>query len=125
MPPFQVRFKNASVNARGHPELWRGLYELCVAIHEVGDEIPVITSMWDQRHSPVSLHYVGCAADVRSKTLTGSQKRKVLQRVQNRLGDDFDLILEAEGEPGEHFHLEVDVAKFDRKQAVRRAWGIE
>lgn len=125
MPPFQVRFKNAAVNANAHPELWRGLYELCVAIYEIAGVLPVVTSIWDQRHSSVSLHYIGCAADVRSKTLAGPQKRKVLQRVQNKLGDDFDLILEAEGEPGEHFHLEFDAGKYDRKQAVRRAWGIE
>lgn len=123
--PFQVRFKNAAVNANAHPELWRGLYELCVAIHDVAEEIPVITSIWDQRHSSISLHYIGCAADVRSKTLNSRHKTKVLERVQNSLGEDFDLILEAEGEPNEHFHLEFDVGKYDRKEAVRRAWGIE
>lgn len=125
-PPFQIRFKNASVNATAHPELWRGLYELCVAIYEISDTIPVITSIWDaDAHSSVSLHYIGCAADVRSKTLNSRHKSKVLQTVQSKLGSDFDLILEAEGEPHEHFHLEFDAGKYDRKQAIRRAWGIE
>lgn len=126
MPPFQVRFKRgAPIVATMHPELAHGLFTLCRLIHEETGKVPVVTSVWDQAHSDVSLHYIGCAVDVRSKHLSREEKQKVLHLARSRLGEDYDLLLEAEGEPGEHYHLELDSAKYDRHQAVRRAWGIE
>lgn len=122
--PFQIRVKNASVNFTGHPMLLRGLFTLCKIIHEVAGVVPVVTSMWDQRHSRESLHFIGCAVDVRSHYLTDEEKDEVLARASRKLGDEYDLILEGEGEPHEHFHLEWDKGKYDREASIRAAWGI-
>lgn len=124
-PVFQIHYKSGAVNALMHPRLAWGLYVLCEAIYDIAEVIPVVTSVWDQSHGEVSLHYIGCAADVRSKNLTKSQKQKVLLTVQDKLGDEFDLILEADGEPHEHFHLEWDAGKFDRRAAVQAAMGVD
>lgn len=53
------------------------------------------------RHSVTSLHYSGNAVDVRCRDFTASEKVKIRYSVNDRLGIDFDFILE-----NDHFHLE-------------------
>lgn len=66
----------------------------------------VITSCTDGVHGRGSLHYVGLGVDFRSKTLAPGQKTAAVRKAKKRLGKEFDFILESEGEPEEHFHLE-------------------
>lgn len=123
MPPLQVRFKDRNIVALMHPQLARGLWILCTIIHGETGKIPVVTSIWDGHHSENSLHFIGCAADVRSKNLNGDEKHRVLHKTISRLGTDYDLILEAEGEANEHYHLEWDQGKFDRSRSIHEAFG--
>jgi hypothetical protein len=66
----------------------------------------VITSGIDGRHRRGSLHYAGAALDIRSKTLRVEEKLEVVKELRDALGTDFDVILEGEGGPHEHIHIE-------------------
>ncbi len=76
-------------------ELWR----------ERGVEL-VVTSVLDGRHSRGSLHYVGHAVDLRTKSLPRRTKVATLKKLREALGADYDVILEGEGTPNEHAHVE-------------------
>lgn len=67
----------------------------------------VVTSINDGKHSRTSLHHVGHACDLRTKTLpTVKAKRWFAAEVRRRLGSDFDVFLEDLGKPNEHLHLQ-------------------
>lgn len=69
----------------------------------------VITSVSDGVHSKNSRHYFGEAVDVRSKNFPSkAAKILFLKRVLNRLGENYQGFLEAEGTSNEHFHFEYD-----------------
>ena len=127
MTPFQIRVKSDDVNLQGHPRLMHGLVVLCETIYDVtnGRVIPVITSVWDQTHGENSLHYIGCAGDVRSHYLNDEEKQQVLDQARAELGREYDLLLEGWGSPNEHFHIEWDVGKHDRVEAIREALGAK
>jgi len=74
-------------------------------IREASGSGAVVTAGTDGTHSPGSKHYVGAALDVQSH---GLDAPKVLKILQDRLGPDFDVILEDAGMPNEHFHVELD-----------------
>lgn len=122
---LQIRLKSGAVNMVGHPRLMMGLLVLCETIYNETDGrvIPVVTSMWDQQHGENSLHYIGCAVDVRSHGLTEAEKDEVLEVARAELGDEYDLLLHPRGAPSEHFHLEWDMGKHNRKQTLRQALG--
>lgn len=69
----------------------------------------LITSGRDGTHKEGSLHYRDRALDFRTKHLTLTQKHALAETVQQRLGPDYDVILEAVGKPNEHLHVEHDV----------------
>jgi hypothetical protein len=69
----------------------------------------LVTSCRDGKHMAMSRHYVGSAVDVRLASrwvTTGNVDLTVLNEARAALGDQFDLILEAD-----HFHLEFDPRK--------------
>ena len=66
-----------------------------------------ITSANDGTHGTLSLHYKGMALDLRTKDFEGNKQALVLE-IKDRLGEDFDVILEDEGKPNEHLHCEYD-----------------
>lgn len=67
----------------------------------------VITSAADGAHSPTSLHYAGAAVDLRTRNLPDTEtRRRAVTDLGNRLGPDFDVVLEGEGTANEHVHLE-------------------
>ena len=69
----------------------------------------VVTSCNDSTHKTGSKHYAGRAADLRSKNLPStSVKHAVLVELREALGPDFDVLLESELTPNEHFHIEYD-----------------
>lgn len=69
----------------------------------------VITEVTGGAHKTGSLHYAGLAVDIRSKNITDDLLKKlILENCKSRLGKNFDMILENEGQDNEHFHLEVD-----------------
>lgn len=65
---------------------------------EVGREL-VITSVVDSKHSATSLHYAGSAFDCR--IYDDMDNEKIKATIKERLGIDFDVILE-----GNHIHVE-------------------
>lgn len=67
-----------------------------------------ITSGNDSTHMAGSLHFADKALDIRTKNLTKQQKRDWMAEVKRRLGKDYQVILEAEGTPNEHAHIEHD-----------------
>lgn len=68
-----------------------------------------VTSGTDGEHSATSLHYAGLALDFRTKDISAvNDKRAMVAEVQAILGRDYDVILEDEGRPNEHMHIEYD-----------------
>jgi len=67
-----------------------------------------ITACVDGKHATGSLHYAGAAIDLRTRDLPPAEVPKILAQVKTCLGDDFDVLREAD-----HFHVE-----FQPKQAM-------
>lgn len=67
-----------------------------------------ITSANDSRHSDRSLHYHGKGLDFRTHDVRFTLKRVLLRRIQESLGNEFDVLLEGEGTANEHIHVEWD-----------------
>jgi hypothetical protein len=63
----------------------------------------VITSGREGKHSEGSLHYRGCAVDLRTWGMTPSVQREYVEVLSEVLGDDFDVVLELT-----HVHVEYD-----------------
>lgn len=67
-----------------------------------------VTSGNDRVHKRGSKHYTNDALDFRTKHLSTADKRALITAVKKRLGPDYDVILEAEGQSNEHAHIEFD-----------------
>ena len=63
----------------------------------------VVTSLADGRHSRGSKHYVGFAGDFRTRHCTAAHQELIRAESADRLGDDYDVVLEAD-----HLHVEYD-----------------
>ncbi len=63
----------------------------------------VITSLLDGAHSVTSLHYAGCAADLRTiaANIPGSTIDAIAADIRKALSGDYDVIVEPD-----HIHLE-------------------
>lgn len=68
----------------------------------------VVTSGNDSTHMARSRHYTDEALDFRTKTMGAQTKRQFMADLKARLGADFDLVLEDDGGPNEHLHVEYD-----------------
>jgi hypothetical protein len=66
-----------------------------------------VTAATDGPHKPGSFHYQMLALDLRSHHLPGAIKPAVLRELRASL-PQCDVLLEGEGTPSEHFHLEWD-----------------
>lgn len=60
-----------------------------------------ITAGIDGKHMNASLHYAGCAVDIRTRDLQPSELETLKDELSKRLASDFDVVLE-----GDHFHIE-------------------
>lgn len=66
----------------------------------------IITSANDGIHKVNSKHYLDLALDIRTKHLLDSiQKHQVYEALKKRLGNQYVVLLEKLGEPGEHIHI--------------------
>lgn len=63
----------------------------------------VVTSGGDGHHQVNSKHYTDEALDFRTFHLQGDELHTVVQALQNTLGQDFDVVVEAS-----HLHVEYD-----------------
>lgn len=68
----------------------------------------LVTSGNDSMHGHGSKHYDDHALDFRTKHLKRDDKRNLVKAVKRRLGRDYDVLLEDEGEANEHLHVEFD-----------------
>lgn len=68
----------------------------------------VVTSALDGKHMHGSKHYQGQALDLRSKNASVDIQKKILAEGKEKLGENFDFILEGEGTDNEHLHVEFD-----------------
>ena len=67
-----------------------------------GQEL-VVTSLNDSKHSRTSLHYAGCAADLRTRYFDPDQVETIAELLREALGNcpDYDVVVESD-----HIHLE-------------------
>lgn len=63
----------------------------------------VVTSGCDGQHQVNSKHYTNEAIDLRTFHLQGDELHTVVQAMQDTLGQDFDVVIEAS-----HLHCEFD-----------------
>lgn len=71
-------------------------------IYKEYDSELVITSVNDSKHSATSLHFSGCAIDLRISTFDNRiLALEATHKIKERLGNDFDVILE-----DDHIHIE-------------------
>ena len=70
---------------------------------EVGGQELIITEGTGSKHGRGSLHYVGLAADLRTRFWKNSPEtlQAVADALRERLGDEFDVVVEAT-----HIHIE-------------------
>ena len=66
-----------------------------------GIEECVVTSLNDSTHSRTSLHYAGCAVDLRNRNIPERQRGAILQDLRARLGAEYDVVDEEN-----HVHVE-------------------
>ena len=79
------------------PELVLAL-RIVEAVYQAHGAPFVITSIMEGTHKRASLHYLGCAADVR---LPPQDAVSIVAEAKAALGEDYDVILE-----GDHVHVE-------------------
>jgi hypothetical protein len=77
----------------------RALNVIDEVLREHGEEA-VITSTYEGDHSPGSLHYANLAVDIR---LPKNNPTGVALAIQQKLGEDYDVIVEMT-----HIHIEYD-----------------
>ena len=82
------------------PELTLALF-ICEQVYRDANTELVITSVIDGKHSVGSLHYTGSAVDLRIRDFPAGQAGSVRDQIAERLGNDFDAVLERD-----HIHLE-------------------
>jgi len=98
--------KDNSVKIHGiRPELVFALNVANDIYAKHGQEL-VITSLNDGKHSSTSLHYSGCAADLRINYFNKTLAKTVRLDIDKRLGIDYDVILESD-----HIHIEYQPRK--------------
>jgi len=101
------------VRIRGtQPEILLGL-QIIEPLFVARAVVLVVTSLNDGEHMPASLHYLGLAADLRSRELTRDQQRELVREARQRLGECYELILEPS-----HFHVELSPIGLEQRRAA-------
>lgn len=83
------------------PEMLLALQILWTTWQRYNEVDMVITSVSDGRHSRGSLHYVGCAVDIRTRDSLESNLKRTVEEARINLGQDFDVVVEKT-----HLHIE-------------------
>lgn len=83
-----------------HPTLLLGIIMMNEILSQYNVPL-VVTCGREGKHSATSLHYSGCAVDIRSRELSREQQLGVKAIFDGRGFNDFDLVIESN-----HFHLE-------------------
>ena len=83
-----------------HPALVLALLSAAFIYAKHGKQL-WITSVNDSKHSTTSLHFNGCAADLRTRFFTDDELDQVSKELADAMGEDFDIITEPD-----HIHIE-------------------
>lgn len=86
---------------------------IAVAALNAANQIGLDCTLWvtsgnDRVHMRGSKHYTDDALDFRTKHLTTTDKHAWRKAILRRLGNDYQAILEYEGQTQEHLHVEHD-----------------
>jgi hypothetical protein len=96
-----MELKNGTVKIQGiTTELLFGLF-VADYVWKTYDKELVITSLNDGKHSKLSSHYSGNAADLRINYFKPTDKFLIGKTLQRKLGIDYDVIIEKD-----HIHLQ-------------------
>jgi hypothetical protein len=94
-------FLKAGVRITGmRPEILLAAVAAERVYEEAGHDL-TITACLDGKHTAGSLHYAGAAIDVRTRDFAPAAVQKILARIKDCVGADFDVLLEAD-----HIHIE-------------------
>jgi len=85
--------------SRLRPEIRKKQNEIAKIVWEIEQEELVVTSTYEGTHSEGSLHYADLAEDIRRH----KKGQKVRNRLRDKLGMDYDVVLESD-----HIHIEYD-----------------
>jgi len=96
-----MRFKEGIKLAGLRAETVIALTIAADVFRDVANANLVVTEVTGGKHGRGSLHYVGQAADLRSRDLTREQQNNVVLELRERLGENYDVILEPT-----HIHVE-------------------
>lgn len=88
------------------PQIVLGIMIIEPVFKDYGTELTITCGSNGKHKVANSLHYQGLAIDIRSHDIKPSLLHMVLAECRARLGVEFDFILEDEGTPDEHFHME-------------------
>lgn len=81
-----------------HPVMWDMIYRIKPFFDTAKIDL-VITSGTDSKHGNGSLHYVGLAVDIRTKTM--KNKKKMFKSIKAVLPSGYDVVPEST-----HLHIE-------------------
>lgn len=84
------------------PQIILGLLAVHSIYEEYGYEL-VITSVSEGKHKIGSLHYSGCAVDLRINNIAKHDLSSIISSIKNALGSNFDVVWEVT-----HLHVEYD-----------------
>ena len=84
--------------------VFEGIARAAVALSSYGTV--TITSVLDGKHMQGSLHHEGRAIDLRSKHIPRKDLLQAHASLKASMGPDWDVLLEKQGLPNEHFHIE-------------------
>jgi len=85
--------------SRLRPTIRKKLNEIARRVWSIEKEELIITSTYEGSHSEGSLHYADLAVDIRRH----KHGTLVRQELRDKLGMDYDIVLEAD-----HIHIEYD-----------------
>jgi len=74
---------------------------VCAGVYAERGRVCTLTSGLEGAHSRASLHYTGSAVDLRTRDLTPTDVGEVAGELADRLGIDFDVVVERT-----HIHVE-------------------
>ena len=95
-----MRSKNGVCITGIRPEILFGLMAAQNVYGNLGYDL-IVTSVVDGKHSPTSLHYSGCAVDLRTRHMAVDDIKQARDQIAAALPNDFDVVLEPT-----HIHLE-------------------
>lgn len=98
-----IQFKQGLYLFGLQPEMLWAL-DVCESVwQEIGKNLTVTSTRWGDKHAWKSRHYSGLAVDLRTKDLHEVEIRQVAEMAAERLGDEYDVVVESN-----HIHVEYD-----------------